>query len=753
MPIPREIVTRSFQRILGRAPESEDVIASHMTLANEAELDAVLLNSAEYTRRNPRPRPTAAPATKSTSPKAPRPAHRATASDLRITLLGNCQVQGLGELLQALLVRADVAWYQLGSVLAEDLATGKQDARLKGSDLIFLHPDGKLGPLFKSRFAHLADRVRLLPRISFQAFHPDSDYIYLPGGSHLKGPMDDYHSGIVFHAWSSGLSSNDAIKLFCGDVYLALGYFDQWTAAVQSLSDEGSVTGLPLEHLMDRWTRQGAWMHSINHPHIYPLADVMKAALRREGIEAAWGLTSIVRDQLVDGPVWPVYPEIAARLGLQDGHYRFKQATQPDGRWHAMELDEFIEKSYRTYASHPRSDLQYGRVPSPRLRELAKLLGTSTKTTAAAASPTRLPVHPYAGLPDHQFWRRAVQQTPTAEVDPVVRSNLQITPTDKVATAGSCFAQHISRTLQRNGFHYFVTEDGGSLSPEEMNARNYGVFSARFGNLYTARQLLQLFDQAYGRFSPVEQAWQRKDGRWVDPFRPQIEPDGFDDLPAVTIARHAHLAAVRHMFEQLDVLVFTLGLTEGWHSRIDGAVYPLAPGVAGGTLDPARYAFVNFSVTEVTTDLRSFAARLRGVNPSARVVLTVSPVPLIATYEPRHVLTSTTYSKAVLRAAAHEVCLSEPGWEYFPSYEIITGPHARGAYYDEDLRSIRPEGVAHVMRLFLRHCAAGNDSNAAASPQRASDEAFQRELSQRNSAIRDVVCDEEALDISARKGD
>jgi hypothetical protein len=122
----------------------------------------------------------------------------------------------------------------------------------------------------------------------------------------------------------------------------------------------------------------------------------------------------------------------------------------------------------------------------------------------------------------------------------------------------------------------------------------------------------------------------------------------------VQAQRGAHLAAVRRMFETLDVFVFTLGLTEAWRSRVDGSVYPLAPGVAGGSFDPARHEFVNFPVDEVRADMAEFVHELRKVNRRCRIVLTVSPVPLIATYEPRYVLVSTAYSKAVLRVAAEE---------------------------------------------------------------------------------------------------
>jgi len=57
----------------------------------------------------------------------------------------------------------------------------------------------------------------------------------------------------------------------------------------------------------------------------------------------------------------------------------------------------------------------------------------------------------------------------------------------------------------------------------------------------------------------------------------------------------------------------------------------------------------------------------------------------------------------VLRVVADEAVRSFPKLEYFPSYEIITGPYARGRYYGDDLREIEPAGVKHAMRIFLAH--------------------------------------------------
>jgi len=353
--------------------------------------------------------------------------------------------------------------------------------------------------------------------------------------------------------------------------------------------------------------------------------------------------------------------------------------------------------------------------------------------------------HPYKTLPDKAFWRRAVAGAAAEDVDPVGVFDLRIDPETKVATAGSCFAQHIARYLRRSGYNYFVPEPGHPILPEQVrDENNYGLFSCRYGNIYTARQLWQLFQRAYGLFHPHEDAWVEAEDVVLDPFRPTTQPGGYTSEAEMCRDREQHLAAVRRMFEELDVFVFTLGLTECWQSRMDGAVFPLCPGVEGGRFDPEQHDFHNQGVEDVIADLVAFRDALIGVNPGAQIIFTVSPVPLMATAQPReHVLTATTYSKSVLRVAADVLRRRYPNVHYFPSYEIITGAFNRGAYFAPDLRNVLEDGVAHVMRLFMQHA---TSDGPAKKPAEARTEIESSDYLAAAGHLVEVECDEIALD-------
>lgn len=308
---------------------------------------------------------------------------------------------------------------------------------------------------------------------------------------------------------------------------------------------------------------------------------------------------------------------------------------------------------------------------------------------------------PYVSISDEARWAVAVAGRPIANIQPFPEKVFAIDKTTRIASAGSCFAQNIARRLLARGYNYIITEQAPEgMTEGEARAVNYGVYPARFANIYTALQLVQLFDRAYGDFEPQERPWSYKNG-FVDPFRPHIQPQPFASIEVLEADRAIQFEATRRMFETLDVFVFTLGLTEAWRSRSDGAVFPVCPGCSRGEYDPAKYEFVNFTVEDVSEHLNEFRDRLKRVNQRAKIILTVSPVPLIATKENRHVLLSTTYSKSVLRVAAQQFVNAHEDATYFGAYEIVSNTFNTHRYFLNDRRTVSEHGVAHVMSTFF----------------------------------------------------
>jgi hypothetical protein len=300
--------------------------------------------------------------------------------------------------------------------------------------------------------------------------------------------------------------------------------------------------------------------------------------------------------------------------------------------------------------------------------------------------------NPYAAKTSEQFWKSAIADRNLADIKPIRAKRYLLEDGAVVSTAGSCFAQNVARHLER---HKSVR-----MLKTEVIGINQPPFSALYGNIYTSRQLLQLFDEAFGTRLPAAIVWRRADGKFIDGLRPYMFDSGFPTEAAVLAERNSHLSAVRRVFTECTTFIFTLGLTEAWTSVVDQTVYPVCPGVVLDFVDSANYAFHNFGYSEILEDIDGLVARMRQVNPCARTILTVSPVPLTATYTEENVAVATMHSKSILRAVCSAAEQAHDNLFYFPAYEIIASPFSRGAYYATNRRTITEEGVAHVMRVF-----------------------------------------------------
>lgn len=311
-------------------------------------------------------------------------------------------------------------------------------------------------------------------------------------------------------------------------------------------------------------------------------------------------------------------------------------------------------------------------------------------------------VHPYRSLPPRALWHDGVAGADRHRFADLWRPRHALTRDTRIATFGSCFARHVARALREAGCTVLDAEPRPPMMPPAVaEARGYGVFAARTGNVYTARQMRELLeDAATGRVDP-RLVW-RRGARFVDALRPRIEPLGMGSEAEVLALRAWHLERLARTLRQAETLVLTLGLTEFWEDAEAGRALPLCPGVAGGTFDPSRHLWRQARSAEVLEELRTIRRLLERFRPGMRMLLTVSPVPLAATASADHVLLATTRAKAVLRAAVAEFVEDTPEADYFPALELATHPAcATGRWWEPDWRGVTAEGVGRIMGVFL----------------------------------------------------
>ena len=140
--------------------------------------------------------------------------------------------------------------------------------------------------------------------------------------------------------------------------------------------------------------------------------------------------------------------------------------------------------------------------------------------------------NPYVNLEERAFWRTAIANRNMFSIGDLWRPKFEITQNSQVSTYGSCFAQHIGKSLHKRGYKWLITEKPPrGLSDAAAAEMNYGLFSSRTANIYTASLLHQWMSWANGDSAPCDETWE-SNGRFYDPFRPvrliPFDPAGQD---------------------------------------------------------------------------------------------------------------------------------------------------------------------------------------------------------------------------------
>jgi len=249
-------------------------------------------------------------------------------------LVFNCANIGLANCLKLLAPSLQIQSTDFGRFRREFAEYGP---RLPDFDLVLAAPNflQEAGVDFSA-----CERVRTLPLLYFDAYHPDLCYL-TDGNQFLKGPLGDYHSKIVTAAYMKHMPESRVRSLFTDSRYSDCGYYQRWNPSRDTLLDRFRNAGCSMDRHFASWSLRGPFMHSVNHPAIRVLHDIARAVLEDEGIVPV-DSGVIPHDNLLNGPVYPVFDEIAERLSIA-GSYRFKVP----GEYRSITLEEFIHGSYR----------------------------------------------------------------------------------------------------------------------------------------------------------------------------------------------------------------------------------------------------------------------------------------------------------------------------------------------------------------------------------------------------------------------
>jgi tetratricopeptide (TPR) repeat protein len=156
-----------------------------------------------------------------------------------------------------------------------------------------------------------------------------------------------------------------------------------------------------------------------------------------------------------------------------------------------------------------------------------------------------------------------------------------------------------------------------------------------------------------------------------------------------------------------DVFILTLGVAAAFFDRTTGAfVLPRSSALNSRAL-AEKYQFRTASVQENVDNVRYLIDFVRSVAPGIRIVVTVSPVPIVASFEHESAVQADCLSKSTMRLVAHEVVNSSATENifYWPSFEVFRwgGSNASNFYAADDGAAwhVSEEKVAGTIRAFV----------------------------------------------------
>ena len=295
---------------------------------------------------------------------------------------------------------------------------------------------------------------------------------------------------------------------------------------------------------------------------------------------------------------------------------------------------------------------------------------------------------------DYAFQRLRKTWLPRTWFTPQIEPKFKLRPEDKFYAIGSCFARGLENELIRRR----VTVESAAPEFAKLQPLNKDVTGLGFTNKYNTFSILNELRWALDPEAvfPVKSIVQVTEGTWFDPhITPTLELAGFEE----TLERRSLMQTVTKRIINCRAVIITLGLVEVWRD-LEADVYinrtPLLKS------HPDRYEFHLTSFAENWASLEAIYALLSHFgHPDLRIVVTVSPVPLMATFSTMDVVVANTYAKSLLRAVAQEWATAHDNVAYFPSYEIVQNSD-RAAMWEADLRHVVGAGTEHITELFLQ---------------------------------------------------
>lgn len=213
-------------------------------------------------------------------------------------------------------------------------------------------------------------------------------------------------------------------------------------------------------------------------------------------------------------------------------------------------------------------------------------------------------------------------------------------------TMGSCFARNISTTLLKIGYDSTHMEISEYINTTFANRAFVDLLSTGKTNIAVGERIQELL------------------------------PEGWDAEGTIDKIRNT------------DVFILTLGVAPAFFDKATGNFVLPRPTSLNSRVLSEKYDYRTTTVQENVDNVIYLIDFVRTLSPNVKIVVTVSPVPLLASFEFESCVVADCLSKSTMRLVAHQVVHQSnlKNIIYWPSFEVFrwAGSNASDFYAADD---------------------------------------------------------------------
>ena len=254
------------------------------------------------------------------------------------------------------------------------------------------------------------------------------------------------------------------------------------------------------------------------------------------------------------------------------------------------------------------------------------------------------------------------------------RTEISVQPCDfnishscRIAIQGSCFAENIASKMLNAGFSIDLNPFGIAYNPLSLSQNLNRLLNKR---LYTTDELF-------------------KDNDVYHSFSHHSRFSGTDQNEVLSKI-NSRLEQSSAFLSTANLLIITLGTAYVFRLQSTGAV------VSNCHKLPAKFFTYNRStIEEIVNEWNDLIVRMQMINPSLRILFTVSPI--------RHWKDGAhenQLSKSILLLSVNELVRNHSHCSYFPAYEILMDDLRDYRFYTEDMLHPAYQAIDYVWEKF-----------------------------------------------------